>query len=126
MEDRPVDDVLSDNERLRRANDALRARIERHAQGGAQPGPDDPQRAEPAGEYFAWIRRYVEVALEASGAALILFTEEGRLLATNAKTIALFPCIAGRLSPGQRFEEVVRAIAFARAIDLPDDEARRT
>jgi signal transduction histidine kinase/CheY-like chemotaxis protein len=124
MNDRRVEDVLSDNERLRQANDALRARIERHAVG---PTPQESGvRAEPASEHFSWIRRYVEVALEASSAALALFTEEGRLLATNAKLMALFPSIAPRLNPGARFEDVVRLIAQCGALDLEDAAARES
>mgnify|MGYP006272519653 CR=1 FL=1 len=126
MTDRRVDDVLSDNERLRQANDALRARIERHAPAGPPPAAEDSARNEPAAEYFAWIRRYVEVALEASSAALALFTEEGRLLAVNAKLLSMFPSVAPRLTPGAKFEDVVRMIAAARAIDLPDEAARET
>ena len=122
MTDRRVQDVLSDNERLRQVNDALRARMERHAvpeEGHHRPG-------EGAAEHFAWIRRYVEVALEASGSALALFTEEGRLLAPNRRLLALFPDIASRLSPGTRFEDVVRIISQCAAIDLPGPAARAT
>jgi signal transduction histidine kinase/ActR/RegA family two-component response regulator len=122
MGDRRVEEVLSDNERLRQANDALRSRIERHSMGPAVAEPG--ARAEPAAEYFGWIRRYVEVALEASSAALALFTEEGRLLATNAKLLALFPDIAPRFNAGARFDEVVRLISRSSALDLDDDAAR--
>ncbi|TVQ58136.1 MAG: response regulator [Rhodobacteraceae bacterium] len=123
MDDRRLDDALSDNERLRQANEALRARMEKH--GPFAPPEDAPQRTEPAAEYFSWIRRYVEVALEAAGVALALFTDEGRLLAVNGRLLAMFPDLGGRLSPGLRFEEAVKLIAGARAIDLPDAEARR-
>lgn len=125
MTDRRVDDILSDNERLRQVNDALRARMERHA--ATLTGEEGPSRpVEPPVEPFAWIRRYVEVALEASGVALALFTEEGRLLAGNARLMALFSDVAPRLLPGARFEDVMRLLARSAQLALPDAGARAT
>lgn len=122
MQDRRVQDVLSDNERLRQVNDALRARMERH-------GPVEdpaPRPGESAAEHFSWIRRYVELALEASGVALALFTEEGRLLAPNSRLLSLFPDIAIRLSPGTRYDDVMRIVSQCETIDLPGPAARST
>lgn len=113
-----VGDVLSDNERLRRVNDALRARMER--QGGAEPA----RRPGDAGDGAGWIRRYVEVALETSDAALALFTEEGRLLAVNRSLAALFPDVASRLTPGLRFDEAARLLSASAALDLPEAAER--
>ncbi len=124
MKDRRVDDVLSDNERLRQVNDALRMRIERH--GAAHPPEPGQRSGDPTHETASWIRRYVEVALDASNAGLALFTEEGRLLAVNNRLLALFPDVAARLSPGGRFEEIARALSNAAALDLPDKAARET
>ncbi len=125
MTGRRVDDIISDNERLRQVNDALRARMERHS--GALAGEDGP-RAGDAGtaEQFAWIRRYVEAALEASGVALALFTDEGRLLACNARLMALFPDAAQRLLPGAKFDDLIRAISRSTQLALPDAPARAT
>lgn len=122
MVDRRLQDTLSDNERLRQVNDALRARMERHAT------PEEPaaRTTESHAEQFSWIRRYVEVALETSGVALALFTEEGRLLAPNGRLLALFPEIAMRLSPGTKFEDIVRIISQCTLIDLPGPTARAT
>ena len=122
MQERRVQDVLSDNERLRQVNDALRARMERH--GAVDDGAQ--RNGEVASEHSSWIRRYVELALEASGTALALFTDEGRLLAANARLLALFPDIAMRLSPGTRFDEVMRIVAHCETVDLPGPAARAT
>jgi signal transduction histidine kinase/CheY-like chemotaxis protein len=122
MADRGVSDVLSDNERLRQVNDSLRARMERH--GLSDEGTLRPP--EGTSEHLAWVRRYVEVALEASGVALALFTEEGRLLAPNGRLLALFPEIAGRLVPGARFDDVLRLVSQCSVIDLPGASARAT
>ena len=124
MTDRRVDDVLSDNERLRQANDALRARIERH--GAANYAELAARGGDHHMEASGWIRRYVEVALDASNSALALFTEEGRLIAVNTRLRALFPDVAQRLSPGARFDEVARVLSLAAALDLPDEAARAT
>jgi len=113
-----VDDALSDNERLRQVNDALRARMER--QGGA----DSARRPGEAAESPGWIRRYVEVALDAADAALALFTEEGRLLAVNRRLSALVPDVAPRLTPGLRFDEAARLLSGSVALALPDEAAR--
>jgi len=113
-----VDDVLSDNERLRRANDALRARM------ALSGGEEAARKPGEAGEGAGWIRRYVEVALEASDAALALFTEEGRLLAVNRRFSALVPDVAPRLTPGLRFDDAARLLAASAALDLPDAGAR--
>jgi signal transduction histidine kinase len=120
MADNALNDLLSDNERLRQVNDALRQRMERH---GA-PEDHSPRLGEGAPEHLSWIRRYIEVALEASSAALALFTEEGRLLAPNSKLSALFPDVASMLVPGARFEEVVRHIANSGSLDLPSEATR--
>jgi signal transduction histidine kinase len=120
--DRRVDEVLSDNERLRQANDALRARMERQAALQGEAGaPADHGR-----DAASWIRRYVEVALEASSKGLMLFTEEGRLLAVNRKATALVPDVAPRLTPGMRFDEVIRILSGSQALDLPSETARVT
>jgi signal transduction histidine kinase/CheY-like chemotaxis protein len=114
----------SENEKLRLANEALRARMARQVERWpAQPEPAQPRQPETA-DMVAWARRYVEVALEAAGVALALFTDEGRLIAVNARLAALFPDAAPRLGPGARFDDVVRQIAEAGALDLPGPEAR--
>ncbi len=118
--DRRIDEVVSDNERLRQANDALRARIERHGGIGGEPAARPLDPAETAG----WMRRYVEAALDAGDAGLALFTDEGRLVAVNQRLAALFPDVAPRLSPGMRFEEAVRSLAGAHGLALADAGAR--
>ena len=115
------DSALSDNERLRQANDALRARIERH---NATARADQGARAHEAAEALTRARRFVEAALEASANALMLFSDDGRLIATNAQLQALFPDVAMRLRAGIRFEDAMRLLSVAAALDIGDEAAR--
>jgi len=115
------DGALSDNERLRQANDALRARIERH---NVAARADHGARAHETAEALTRARRFVEAALEASANALMLFSDDGRLIATNAQLQALFPDVAMRLRAGIRFEDAMRLLSVAAALDIGDDAAR--
>jgi len=111
--------AISENERLRRANDALGARMERHLT------KDAALAREPQAEAPGWTRRHVEMALDASGVATALFTDDGRLVAVGGAFARLLPDARAGLSPGLRFEEAMRAIASSKELDLPGAVARR-
>jgi signal transduction histidine kinase/ActR/RegA family two-component response regulator len=113
---------ISDNERLRQANDALRQRIERQV--GVGGGAEHAARAADAIEAMARSRRFVEAALDAAGSALMLFSDDGRLIAFNSRLATTFPDVAVRLRVGLRHEDAIRLLSAAAALDLPDAASR--
>ncbi len=112
-----LDAALSDNERLRRANDALRERMERQAAHGL----DGAQRATDAGEALVWARRQAQAALDVCADGLALFSEDGRLTLYNARLQAFLPDAGTRIAAGQRLEDAARALLSSAALALQPD-----
>ncbi|SDZ74851.1 hybrid sensor histidine kinase/response regulator [Rubrimonas cliftonensis] len=112
-----LDAALSDNERLRRANDALRERMERQAAHGL----DGAQRATDAGEAQLLARRQAQAALDVCADGLALFSEDGRLTLYNTRLQAMLPDAGARITAGQRLDDAARALCGSSALALEPD-----